>query len=249
MAMHGRICSALVALLSLSVPSRAETPCLDPAALAHSTVAITRYFDDAERATARIGVIGAQGTAWFLSPTTIVTVAHVAEGMKLSTQVWKSIELQDGDDIRTIQARIQRLTGQLQEKLAVLELQQPVAGARSVAIRMMPLVPEDRVVTFAYPAGRPRLVGGRFVQFGDDDKRAGTVLLEMYDGNDRLVVDHGASGAPVLDCEGRVAAVVSTVVTQTLAWASDDIRISTAWGTPNVISVPIAALTESSAAR
>jgi len=246
--MHGRFCSALVALLSLSVPSRADTPCLDPAAVAHSTVAITRYFDDAERTTARSGVIGAQGTAWFLSPTTIVTVAHVAEGMKLSTQVWKPIEVQDGGDIRPIQARLQRLAGQRQEKLAVIELQEPVAGARSVALRTAPLVPEDRVVTFAYPAGRPRLVGGRFVQFGGDDKLAGAALLEMYEGNDRLVVDHGASGAPVLDCEGRVAAVVSTVVTQTLAWASDDMRISTAWGTPNVVSVPIAALTESPAA-
>src|SRR5215469_15440970 len=155
MAMHGRICSALVALLSLSVPSRAETPCLDPAALAHSTVAITRYFDDAERATARIGVIGAQGTAWFLSPTTIVTVAHVAEGMKLSTQVWKAIEMQDGDEIRPTAARIQRIVGHQQEKLAVLELQKPVAGARSAAIRTAPLAPEDRVVALPIrPAGR-----------------------------------------------------------------------------------------------
>jgi hypothetical protein len=118
-----------------------------------------------------------------------------------------------------------------------------------VAIRATPLAPEDRIVTFAYPGGRPRLVGGRFVQFGDDGNLAGAALLEMYDGNDRLVVDHGASGAPVLDCDGRVAAVISTVITQTLAWASDDIRISTAWGTPNVISVPIAALKETSAAR
>ena len=246
--MPGRRCAALAVLLSLSGQSRADPICLDPAVVAHSTVAITRYFDDAERATVRIGVIGAQGTAWFLSPTTLVTVAHVAEGMKLSTQVWKSIEMQDGEEIRPIPARIQRLAGLHQEKLAVLELQKPVAGARSIAIRATPLAPEDRVVTLAYPTGHPRLVGGRFVQFGDD-RLAGSALLEMYDGNDRLVVDHGASGAPVLDCEGRVAAVVSTVITQTLAWASDDIRISTAWGTPNVVSVPIQVLNESFAAR
>jgi hypothetical protein len=35
-------------------------------------------------------------------------------------------------------------------------------------------------------------------------------LLEMYDGNDRLVLDHGASGAPVVDCSGQVVAVVPT---------------------------------------
>src|SRR5262249_44486481 len=69
--------------------------------------------------------------------------------------------------------------------------------------------------------------------------------LEMYDGGDRLAVDHGASGAPVLDCEGRVAAVVSHVITQTLTMVSREIRVSTAWGTPNVVSVPIQVLDES----
>jgi hypothetical protein len=163
--------------------------------------------------------------------------------------MWKPIEIQDGDDIRSIPVRIQRLAGAQQEKLAVLELQKPVAGARIIAIRTTPLAPDDRVVTLAYPDGRLRLVGGRFVQRGDDGKSAGAALLEMYDGNDRLAIDHGASGAPVLDCEGRVAAVVSTVITQVLAWASNDIRISTAWGTPNVVSIPIQALKDSSATR
>jgi hypothetical protein len=240
-----RLCAALTVLLSLSTQSRADTACLDPARLAHSTVALTRYFDDAERASARHGVIGAQATGWFLSPTTIVTVAHVAEGMKLATQVWKPIEVQDGDELRSAPARIQRLAGTRQEKLAVIELQQPIAGARSTSIRATPLAPEDRVVTLAYPGGHMRLVGGRFVQIGDSGTLVGAALLEMYDGNDRLAVDHGASGAPVFDCEGRVAAVVATVITQTLAWASDDIRISTAWGMPNVVSVPIQALKES----
>jgi hypothetical protein len=247
MTMLGRLCAALTVLLSLSLQSHADTACLDLTRLAHSTVAIAHYFDDDERATARIGVVGAQGTGWFLSPTTIVTVAHVAEGMKLSTRVWKLIEIQDGDDLHSIPARIQRLAGSHQEKLAVLELQKPIAGARMMAIRTTPVAAEDRVVTLAYPDGHLRFVGGRFVRIGEDGRLAGAALLEMYDGNDRLAVDYGASGAPVFDCEGQVAAVVTTVITQTLAWASDDIRISTAWGTPNVVAVPITALKESSA--
>jgi hypothetical protein len=64
----------------------------------------------------------------------------------------------------------------------------------------------------------------------------------MFEGDNRLVIDHGASGAPVVDCDGRVAAVISNVFTQSLWWASRQIRISTAWGTPNVVSVPIQAL-------
>ena len=59
---------------------------------------------------------------------------------------------------------------------------------------------------------------------------AGTALLEMHDGDDRLVLDHGASGAPVLDCAGRVVAVVSNIFTQTMQFHSRAIRISTAWG-------------------
>ena len=70
-------------------------------------------------------------------------------------------------------------------------------------------------------------------------------LLEMYEGENRLVVDHGASGAPVVDCAGRVAAVVTNVFTQTLSWSFRVIRISTAWGTPNVVSVPVQVLGDS----
>ena len=32
--------------------------------------------------------------------------------------------------------------------------------------------------------------------------------------NDRYVLDHGASGAPIVDCDGNVAAVTSSILTQ-----------------------------------
>jgi len=137
-----------------------------------------------------------------------------------------------GDDSQFIAARIQRLTAGQAEKLAVVELQRAVSAARSFAIRKEPLVPEEQVVTLAYPAGRFHLVGGRFVQLGDGGKLAGTALLEMYEGENRLVIDHGASGAPVVDCDGRVAAVVSNVFTQSIVWVSQEVRISTAWECP-----------------
>jgi len=66
----------------------------------------------------------------------------------------------------------------------------------------------------------------------------------MYAGNDRLAIDHGASGAPVFDCEGRVAAVISTVITQSFLTPFGDKRVSTAWGDPNVVSVPVRELME-----
>jgi hypothetical protein len=71
----------------------------------------------------------------------------------------------------------------------------------------------------------------------------------MYEGDNRFAVDHGASGAPVFDCEGRIAAVISTVITQILATPFGKMRISTPWGSPNVVSVPVQQLMEFSKAE
>src|SRR5215471_16442234 len=154
--MH-RATLGLTALVLLSVSDRLEASCIEPAQLAHSAVSITRYYDEAERA-AHPGVIGTSGTAWFLSPTTIVTAEHVSAGMMLTTE-WKSLDIRDGDDIRSIPVRIARVTGRGAEKLAVLELQSEFPGARRGAIRTAPLASEDQVVTLAYRDGRPRAVG------------------------------------------------------------------------------------------
>jgi hypothetical protein len=121
----------------------------------------------------------------------------------------------------------------------VLELKEPVAGAVVLQNRTERLIPEERLVSLAYPGNELRFAGGRFVRYGDEPRFAGMALLEMHDGNDRLVLDHGASGAPVLDCEGRVVAVVSTLITQTISLASNAVRVSTSWQTPNVVSVPV----------
>jgi Trypsin-like peptidase domain len=240
--MHGRIgWRLLVPFVLLANTQTIHAACVDTTQLAHMTVSVMRHFDDAERE-ANPGLIGIRGTGWFLSPTTIVTAEHVTAAMKLSAETWKPLEIIDEDGSQIIAARIRRLAGGPVEKLAVIELQRAVSAAQSAAIRREPLVPEEQVMTLAYPAGNAHLVRGRFVRFGDDGKLAGMALLEMYEGENRLVIDHGASGAPVVDCAGRVAAVVTNVFTQTLSWSYRVIRISTAWGTPNVVSVPVQAL-------
>jgi hypothetical protein len=220
---------------------RAEAACVDPAAFAHSTVSITRHFSE-EEAKGDATLLGARGTAWFLSPKLMVTAAHVAEAMRLSNEHWKQIEIMDGNTSQPVSVRIQRLAGAHAEKIAVLELLTSFEGAEAVPVRTRPLMAGERVVSLAYPSASLRFAEGRFVRYEEEGNASGAALLEMYDGNDRLVLDHGASGAPVLDCEGRVVAVVSNVFTKTMPFMSQAIRISTAWGSPNVASVPISEL-------
>jgi Trypsin-like peptidase domain len=235
------LCSALYGF-------QAAAGCVDPATLTHSTVSMTRYFEEAEKK-ANPGAIGIRGTAWFLSATSMVTAEHVAAAMTLSDQEWKQVEILDGENRQPATVRRLSLAGSHAEKIAVLELGAPFSAARGLELRMQPLAPEERVVSLAYPANRLRFAAGRFVQYGDSDRLQGTALLEMYDGDDRLVLDHGASGAPVLDCQGHVVAIVSNLFTQTMAFPFRVLRISTAWGQPNVVSVPIQALKEFAEAR
>jgi len=228
--------------------SRIEAACFDPATLAHSTVSIARYFNE-EESKAQPGVVGIRGTGWFLSPRLIVTAAHVAEAMQLSTHEWKDIEMRDGESKRSAPARVLHLAGSHAEKIAVLELRTAMPDAVVLQRRAEPLIPDEGVVSLAYPNSHLRVAGGRFVRYGDDGKLAGSALLEMYDGNDRLVLDHGASGAAVLDCNGRVVAVVTTLITQTMSFMSNVIRISTAWNSPNVVAIPIQVLKDFSGAE
>ena len=149
----------LLALFIVLTVTRATAACVDPAQLEHSTVSIMRHFDEAEHGT-RPDLIGIRGTGWFLSPTTIVTAAHVAEAMKLSIQDWKPLEIADRDGSQFVAVRIQGLAGNLAEKLAVLELQRAVSAARTLAIRREPLVPQEQVMTYVFAAGPPHYVRG-----------------------------------------------------------------------------------------
>jgi len=240
----GIVLRPLLAILVLIVPStRVAAGCIEPAALAHSTVSIMRHFDDKEMA-AHPDVLGIRATGWFLSPTSMATVEHVTAAMHLSDQDWKDLEIRKGESRHSIPARIRRLVGSSAYKIAVVELQTAFAGAQGSPLRMESLVPDEPVVSLAYPGGELRVVGGRFVKYGVDGRLAGTALLEMHDRDDRLVLDYGASGAPVFDCTGRVAAAVSNLFTTTMQLMSRTIRISTAWGQPNIVSVPTPVLSD-----
>jgi hypothetical protein len=232
----------LLALLALlATATGVEASCIDPSTLVRTTVNITREFGADERKDAP-AILGIRGTGWFLAPRLMVTAAHVAEAMRLSAQEWKEVELRERESKEVIPARILRIAGGHSEKMAVLELEAAFPGAAALPVRAERLVPEERLVSLAYPNGGLRFARGRFAEYGTGAGRAGMALIEMHDGNDRLVLDHGASGAPVLDCAGRVVAVVSTLLTQTIALPTGAVRVSTAWQTPNVLSIPVEGL-------
>jgi hypothetical protein len=163
---------------------------------------------------------------------------HAIKAQNRSTGVTKAIEVRERESKALVPVRILGLAGDHSEKVAVLELQTTVFSAVALRIRTNHLVPDEHVVSLGYPNSRLRFADGRFVEYGADKRFAGAALLETHDGNDRLVLDHGASGAPVLDCSGRVVAVVSTLITQILPFPSGPVRVSTAWQTPNAVSIP-----------
>jgi hypothetical protein len=239
----------LVLALSGAVPAGAAgaPACVDPASLARSTVSIARLFGPEERAAhAEPGAVGVRGTGWFLSARRIVTAGHVAEAMRLSARDWRALDIREPQRRMTAPARLLRLEGPGAEKIAVLELATAVPAAVALPVRAQPLAARERLLGIAYPGGELRFAEGRFARYGEGGAFAGAALIEMHDGRDRLVIDHGASGAPVLDCEGRVVAVVSAAITQAVALPGGSVRVSTAWHTPNVVAIPAAVLENAS---
>jgi hypothetical protein len=174
-------------LLLVAMSSGTRAACVDPSTLVRSTVNISRDFDEEEQR-ADPGVLGIRGTAWFLSPRLVVTAAHVADAMHLSAQEWKEIGIQERASRASRPARLLRVAGTHQEKIAVLELSRPFPGATVLRNRMGPLVSDEPLASLAYPGSELRFAGGRFVEYGEDAKFAGMALLEMFDGNDRLVL-------------------------------------------------------------
>ena len=220
----------------------AETTCADAVAFTHSTVSFTKRFNEDERKQHDPALLGIRGTAWFLSSRSMATAAHVAQSMELSDKDWNEAEIERAGFKQPVFVRIQSIAGSEAEKIAVIELKSPIPDAQPLQIRTAPLTAGEPVTSLGYPRDRLRFASGRFVRYGDDGELAGRALFELSDGDDRLALDHGASGAPVLDCEGRVAAVVSNVFARTMSFLSQPIRVSTAWGSPNVAAVPITVL-------
>jgi hypothetical protein len=112
------------------------------------------------------------------------------EAMHLSSEDWKDIEIRNEESKRSVAVRLSRFAGTQTEKIALLELKIPLPDVRFLSLRMEPLVANERVLSVAYAGDRLRVADGRFVEYRAHGDLVGAALFELYDGNDRLAIDH-----------------------------------------------------------
>jgi Trypsin-like peptidase domain len=237
----------LLFTMAIAQCARAEDACIDPSTLAATTVGITRYFTAEEKS--RPSIDGYRATAWFYGSTRhLVSIAHfVDEAPVLPRGEWRKVDVRQRDVTVEVSARLLAVVRALPEGFAIFELREPFPNAQILKLREKPLSRNEPVRSIAYLDGL-RFAKGRFAEIagsGDiprDDPFAkvqpGSGLFEMWDieerNNDRNVLDHGASGAPIVDCEGNVAAVTSSFLTQArLSFAGREITLTTPWGMAN----------------
>jgi hypothetical protein len=215
-----------------------------------------------------------QATGWLIAPARLVTIEHVSDAM-FSTE-WKETKFSWGDTVRgspTTQgivrnARIvESVATGLPERITIIELDSPLEGRIPAKVRAAPLRPDEPVVGIGYrwtdDSETLQYARGRHARWADggepaegDEQQTPFLLFELANekGDDRYVFDHGASGSPIFDCEGKVVAVANSIFAYTLdqfagilkaldPTASDEvIRVTTAWGEPNTSGVPAAVL-------
>ena len=226
--------------------ARADDPCINPSTLTPTTVGITRYFTDDEKPPS---LEGYRATAWFYGSTRyLVSIAHfVDDAPVLPRGEWRKVDVRQRDVTVQVSARLLSVVKALPEGFAIIELREPLPGAQTLKLREKPLSRNEPVRSIAYPDGL-RFAKGRFAEIAASSDiprdhpfakvRPGSGLFEMWDieerNNDRFVLNHGASGAPIVDCEGNVVAVASSLVTQGgLSFAGREIRLTTPWGIAN----------------
>ncbi|MBB3021525.1 hypothetical protein FHR70_004626 [Microvirga lupini] len=249
-------------IASRAVAEEAEGSCVDPSGFARSVVSISWRFGQPRR-DGRREIVGERATAWFYpSPRFLVTAAHFAS--ELPADGWQEAELRqaprEGDPDVTVHVQLRvavqgtvsengvrgtRKGGDLAEDLAILELQESFPDAQVLDIQ--PEVPskDATVLVLGYPRGQMKSARGIVREAGRAaEKYPGLALLEVQ-GSNRLLLNEGASGAPVIDCRlGRVVAVLNGLLTgPSLPFLPlENSVMPTPWGSPTNTAVPASTL-------
>jgi hypothetical protein len=233
-----------LALVLLILVTHARAADAEAPEHADRIVRITQYFTRAERAAA--GSDGRSGTGWFCgSSKYLVTIGHMVTKPALPRREWVEIEISHCSDgtmetLKThrVMVRLADLIDTPGEDIAVIELQKPLFDVKPIPVsKDMPTAKSPSYCS-GFTEGTLRHASGTFHRIGKDEDSPELNdfgLFEMYEGNDRLALDHGASGAPVLNTKGEVVAVLAIVKTGEVKMINgvEPMRVSTSWGTPN----------------
>jgi hypothetical protein len=235
--------------------------CVDASELARSVVSISYYFDKPVRDAAGAEIFGERATAWFYtSPKLLVTAAHFASD--LSDDTWQDAELwqesRDGEPGMTASVQLRVVSQRpaaghasgpvpvstVENDVAILELRDPFPNAQALDIQPEPPAVDENVLVLGYPRGRMQAARSTVRQMREPGRFDGLTLLEVQ-GDNRLLLSGGASGAPVLDCRnGRVVAVLNGLLTgPSLPFLQPSHSVvPTPWGSPTNTAVPAATL-------
>ncbi len=229
-------CALLFSTITVNADEKPACSVAVVETLSRSVVSIARTLDAAEvYIDPKTGnsVTGIQASAWlYRDRQTLVTIEHAAESMGLKRDVWKDITIAWGtteyeSPLFSFETRAMLLdTGDDSADAPVRivledELPQRLIPAR---LREGPLLDDDPVVAVGYTHGVLRFATGtlNFPEPSQDAvleaKPSPYLPFELADEKktDRLAMDHGASGGPIADCNGKVAAVFVEVLTQDL---------------------------------
>lgn len=242
--------------------SPAQAKCVKPESLVRTTV---RIVGDIVREEEGVPVTyEIHGTAWFLTPTHLVTVTHVARALN-TTNAWRTVTLTQElphngmpEYTEVTQVRLAgAVYGRTQEGLTVLELQAPFAGAQVARVRETELVHDESISGVGYPHYTLTFVTGAYLEYltYTDD---GTTIFREYrmtladrSGN-RDAFGPGASGSPIFDCNGSVVFTVShslpslsfRICSRETGVCTETAPIPKPPGTPTNLAVPSKGLTD-----
>lgn len=271
MQVRRKLCASGLALISLiaslnAPAARAEAQeqtrsCVDASPSARAVVSVARYFNEPLRE-GNGEVVGEQATAWFYtSPRLLVTAAHFANDFP--DGAWQEVELRQAvregqPEIATrvrlrvaVKGRISEgprrgpgTTG-LADDVAIMELHDPFPNATVLDVQATLPTPDATVLVVGYPDGRMQAARGIVRRAGDAVSRYSGLALVEVQGDNRLLLNAGASGAPVLDCaKGAVVAVLNGLLTSpSLPFLPPQYAVvPTPWGSPTNTAVPASTL-------
>ena len=146
------------------------------------------------------------------------------------------------------------VTTHFQENIYILELADPVKNALVLPVRSTLPQYGEPIIGIGYADGRLHFGYGHYQGIANTDNEnvelVGKPVIEMDGSKNRLVLDSGASGGPIIDCREHIFGLTSQVISNDLMRMTQDganvhvelWRLGTKPGTPTNAIVPATAL-------